>query len=1285
MATDYKITIYNQTSFPSPPRKYQISMASDDTWGDFQEKISELTGLEIGEFDIKKGLNVKKESVQENSDTKLSEAIGDEKPYYSIIGIKKSQGTMGSSQSRALITAGPSNYSGSSNRYGNTSGSRYGNSGNRYGNTGSRYGNSGYSMSHASGYVGLSNQGATCYLNSLIQTLYMTPEFRSAIYNWDFQEYSERLFQEKLSKRNNPDTETEPEVGTEGGDAIDDISLDISHEEDSHQSAENSNEPEAAGETEEITAEEGEEPVHKKRKLTEEELFARWQGKFGESSIPRQLQKLFLKLQLSESRAVKTTDLTKSFGWERAEAFTQHDVQELCRVLFDALEKTWVGTDKENLINDLYQGKMKDFVRCLECGYEGSREDSYLDIPLVIKPFGATKVMGSIEEALRKFVEVEHLKEDNQYHCSECDDKVDAHKGLTFLSFPYLLTLQLKRFDFDYMTMRRIKLNDRVTFPEVLDMNQFLEGGSQIKIAGEATSEEVESSESEEETIRRANSEESEESEEEIDEELQAQRSAENQRKIELYLSSGPYVYELFSILIHRGSALGGHYYAYVKSFEKDKWMCFNDSSVTTIPRKKIEETYGSKPRKVYSRYGGASAMSGSSGANAYMLMYRKVDPHVNISEPTKDSIPEHVREMIDRENAIQKEKDKAKAEKRQMIKLKVYYNGEYKYIDVHRSKTINDATRLAAEAWKLEEIPEDCIRLREYQTYYDTAGKTFKDPSKTLTSYSIHSSKSLLIEVRKEDEEFPVFDPSKVTLKVFVLNESDNTWSKPHAFTISKNAKLRELREYFEETFGIPIEHQIICKEDYNKYKAKILTGDNKGLKYDLRVYEGVKLWLEYREGGGDNIPIKYVVQGGYMYGNRNRNVNMSTDDEDIDFPLAFAHIQELKNTITVKFGEPDSKEFSYKVTISKSCTLLELKEKITEKIDLEIDQFKVMKGSINYKVELRNEEQTLQQYNLLDGARLYIEKGSPLRSGEVPMKIVAFDPNNEEGKYFKSLFEFVLRGDITIEEAKTDIFNHFQQLQEKEETAIEGYEMPTPEEMILREKFSSTPSTVLLDTKTVRMSARGNYSTPTLVVQRVPVDEPRKKSLSDKVVFLQQFIASEYALGTLQQIIVKDSESLSSLRKRITEITGVENVAVSSAKWNSIRLLSLPKSLWFEPEDTEDNESEESSEEEKPKQRQTGHYRYGSSAYSRYNISRKKDVRRLRLKDGDIIIFKDNEEPLKELSMEDRTKIAAREKKLRGASVQMKPGYRRREEGVKITTGTDIDIGDEYSDEEQ
>lgn len=37
----------------------------------------------------------------------------------------------------------------------------------------------------SSGFVGLENQGATCYLNSLIQALYMTPEMRMGLYSVD--------------------------------------------------------------------------------------------------------------------------------------------------------------------------------------------------------------------------------------------------------------------------------------------------------------------------------------------------------------------------------------------------------------------------------------------------------------------------------------------------------------------------------------------------------------------------------------------------------------------------------------------------------------------------------------------------------------------------------------------------------------------------------------------------------------------------------------------------------------------------------------------------------------------------------------------------------------------------------------------------------------------------------------------------------------------------------------------------------------------------------------------
>ena len=63
----------------------------------------------------------------------------------------------------------------------------------------------------------------------------------------------------------------------------------------------------------------------------------------------------------------------------------------------------------------------------------------------------------------------EQMDGENQYQCDKCAKKCDAEKGAALMTVPYVLSLQIKRFDYDWELDRRVKLDDQVTFPFVLD------------------------------------------------------------------------------------------------------------------------------------------------------------------------------------------------------------------------------------------------------------------------------------------------------------------------------------------------------------------------------------------------------------------------------------------------------------------------------------------------------------------------------------------------------------------------------------------------------------------------------------------------------------------------------------------------------------------------------------------------------------------------------------------------------------------------------------------------
>lgn len=630
-------------------------------------------------------------------------------------------------------------------------------------------------------FNGLVNQAMTCYLNSLLQALFMTPEFRNALYKW--------------------------EHDSTGGES---------------------------------------------------------------KSIPFQLQKLFLRLQTNKG-AVETTELTKSFGWDSSEAWQQHDVQELCRVMFDALEQKFKNTKQADLINHLYEGRMIDYVKCLECSTEKQREDKFLDIPLPLRQFGSTVAYESVEEAIKAFVQPETLDGNNQYFCERCNKKCDAHKGLKFSRFPYILTLHLKRFDFDYQTFHRIKLNDRVTFPQTLNLNGFVSSGAGGTGPSDAMSLGQESVESaikfddcsttdsgsalEEDAVQFNHqnnvsmTEESQEDDEGIDMSVNGDcKSLMSNSTSTDSATSGPYLYDLFSIMIHSGSASGGHYYAYIRDFESGKWYSFNDQTVTTITMEDIAKSFGGGSFKGY--YSGHY----SSSTNAYMLMYRQNDPRRNCLAMKADEFPAHINDLLKKLNDREENERKQRERETDMLKLKVYYKNRKTQATAETKVFImSDSTlkeTLESAYYKLQVkvgVPMSRCRLVGYENSTDNIECSFegKDNEKIGTIMdSLKNNTELLLETRGEEEEFEVYEPHGNMTKVYIINLHTLDIDGPMDVRALDNDTVLAYKQKIARKINVGQENLMLSLKQFAADPPKFLMHDTELLK-DVGFNNGVKVYV--------------------------------------------------------------------------------------------------------------------------------------------------------------------------------------------------------------------------------------------------------------------------------------------------------------------------------------------------------------------------------------------------------------------------------------------------------
>ena len=274
-----------------------------------------------------------------------------------------------------------------------------------------------------------------------------------------------------------------------------------------------------------------------------------------------------------------------------------------------------------------------------------SREVENTDIRIHVKAFGQT-VIGSISEGLERCFCHERLTaaEGNQLKHA-CDARterlVDAEKGTLLSTVPYILSVSLLRYEFDWETERRIKLNDRVPFDFRLDL------GPLVKAAAAKAAETEPDPEGGAWSMGGL---------------LSGLGAAASPRGTSGPAASadGSVWYELYAVMVQSGGAFGGHYFSFIKDFETQTWHEFNDSKVTEASEARIKSV----------AFGGNSPKPGT-GSSAYMLLYRREDPSKNVNTVPDSEVPVGV--VQDMAVAIAEEEAEAKK-----FSIAVYHEERY-------------------------------------------------------------------------------------------------------------------------------------------------------------------------------------------------------------------------------------------------------------------------------------------------------------------------------------------------------------------------------------------------------------------------------------------------------------------------------------------------------------------------------------------------------------------------------------------------------------------------------
>eukprot|EP00960_Hanusia_phi_P027412 746827-Hanusia_phi.AAC.1 len=771
-----------------------------------------------------------------------------------------------------------------------------------------------YSAGPKCKFVGLSNQGATCYMNSLLQSLFMTPEFREGVYQIPVE-------QDPLQQRD---------------------------------------------------------------------------------SICFQLQYLFAQMQLAEKHSVETKGLTRSFGWSGADAFQQHDVQELCRVLFDELEERLKGTTKEHLIKDLFEGIMESYVRNIpgaDVKFESLKEEPFMDLSLNIKQFGNPQPIKSVEEGLANFIKPETLDGNNQYQLDPDPANgrtekmmVDAYKGLQLADLPYILTIQLKRFDFDYETMRRIKITDRVTFPEMLDAASYLCRNPKRKRRMSITDDPPGMNESDPERMEGESS-------------LHSSSNCETSES-----ARNPLWYDLYSVMVHSGSAFGGHYYAYVKDVAEGRWYKFNDSVVTEACWQDVESTFGAQ---------GGMATSYLTTATAYMLLYRRREESRKALR--KLEVPEELAQAIKiSEEALKREEEELRI-RRNTWQINVYHGFYHSTVNILKDQSYHQLLEKVKESFNsLKGFDVDCIRLRKYNPSNDLLGlPVLSDEEDNPAVESILSGNiNLAVETRSDlavpwKQFQPNSSPVRVWLSRDITGEVDSEVlqfsDENDVFYLQEEDTVLDLKRLVMHQYGVDVGELVVAK--YRRHSI------HREVQFPENASRLKKMFSQWEEDFFFVARIKSEI------------LNSLSDVHLFKNSIMSPAVLETSNKIKILFNDLQNQSIGHSIIAPISDSLQTAKERMSSMLETGCESFKILRKAENGMQELNRMQMSLADLGISRGGeyitRLHVEIGQPSKASIYQVQLHLVD-SVKQPLSWKELSTVEIDDDLTVAQIKVNLIEN-------------------------------------------------------------------------------------------------------------------------------------------------------------------------------------------------------------------------------------------------------------------